>query len=87
MIDRQLIAILRLLLLLQTAVLAVAEDADVVVVVGSVNSSNSKRLVEVAASRGVRAHLADGPGDLRPEWFDGASTIALTSGASVPEPV
>ncbi len=71
----------------QTAVLTVAEDADVVVVVGSVNSSNSKRLVEVAASRGVRAHLVDGPGDLRPEWFDGASTIALTSGASVPESV
>ena len=71
----------------QTAIRSVAEDADVVVVVGSVNSSNSRRLLEVAASRGVKAHLVDGPRDLRPDWFDGASTIALTSGASVPEPL
>lgn len=71
----------------QTAVRSVARDADVVVVVGSANSSNSQRLVDLAASRGVPAHLVDGPLDLRPEWFEGASTVAFTSGASVPEPV
>jgi 4-hydroxy-3-methylbut-2-enyl diphosphate reductase len=71
----------------QTAIRSVAEDADLVVVVGSVNSSNSRRLMEVAARRGVKAHLVDGPRDLRPDWFEGASRIALTSGASVPEPL
>jgi 4-hydroxy-3-methylbut-2-en-1-yl diphosphate reductase len=69
----------------QTAVRSVAEDADVVVVVGSASSANSGRLVDVAAKRGAQAYLVDGPQDLRPEWFEGASTIALTSGASVPE--
>jgi 4-hydroxy-3-methylbut-2-enyl diphosphate reductase len=69
----------------QTAARAIAGDADVVVVVGSASSSNSRRLVEVAANRGAQAHLVDGPRDLRPEWFEGAGTIGLTSGASVPE--
>jgi 4-hydroxy-3-methylbut-2-enyl diphosphate reductase len=71
----------------QAAVRSVAEGADVVIVVGSANSSNSRRLVEVAAGRGVPAHLVDGPQDVRREQFEGASTIALTSGASVPEPL
>lgn len=71
----------------QTAIRSVAEEVDVVIVVGSRNSSNSRRLLEVAASRGATAHLVDSPRDLRPDWFEGASTIAMTSGASVPEPL
>jgi 4-hydroxy-3-methylbut-2-enyl diphosphate reductase len=71
----------------QAAIRRVAVAADVIVVVGSINSSNSQRLVEVVASLGAKAYLVDSPKDVRPDWFEGASTIALTSGASVPEPL
>lgn len=70
----------------QNAIKSVAPRCDVVLVVGSPNSSNSRRLVEVAAAAGARAaHLVDGAGELDPAWLDGAETIGVTSGASVPE--
>ena len=69
----------------QDAVRAVARRADVVIVVGSVNSSNSNRLVEVAEREGCEAHLVDDPGDLDPDWIGDASTVGLTAGASAPE--
>jgi 4-hydroxy-3-methylbut-2-enyl diphosphate reductase len=53
-------------------------------VLGSANSSNSVRLVEVAERLGVRAHLVDDANDILPEWLDGASTIGITAGASAP---
>ncbi len=70
----------------QVAVKKLAPDADVVVVVGSANSSNSVRLVEVALEAGAAAaHRVDKAAELDPTWFDGARTVGLTSGASVPE--
>ncbi len=70
----------------QVAVKKIAPRSDVVVVVGSANSSNSVRLVEVALESGARsAHRVDKAGELRRAWFDGARTVGLTSGASVPE--
>ena len=69
----------------QAAVRAVAPDADVFIVVGSENSSNSRRLVEVAEQYGIPAHRVDGPEDLREPWFEGVTVVGLTSGASVPE--
>lgn len=65
---------------------AVGEDrADLVLVVGSQNSSNSQRLVDVAHAGGADAYLIDSRADLQPGWFDGHSRVALTSGASAPE--
>src|SRR6185369_17103296 len=70
----------------QAAVKAIAAEADVVVVVGSENSSNSVRLVEVARAAGARAaYLVDSAADLDERWLDGARTVGVTSGASVPE--
>jgi len=69
----------------QEAVKALAGACDLVLVVGSPNSSNSNRLREVAERAGVPARLVDGPGDLRREWFDGIGTVGLTAGASAPE--
>jgi 4-hydroxy-3-methylbut-2-enyl diphosphate reductase len=69
----------------QVAVKHVASDADLLLVVGSDNSSNSKRLVEVARSLGTDAHLIDNDRDIRPEWLNGVKTVALTAGASAPE--
>ena len=70
----------------QAAVKAIAERCDVVVVVGSGNSSNSVRLVEVALHAGARAaYRVDSRRELEPAWFDGVHTIGVTSGASVPE--
>lgn len=69
----------------QVAVKAIAVKADVVLVVGSQNSSNSKRLVEVAEAAGARGYLIDDESEIDPSWLDGASTIGLTSGASAPE--
>jgi 4-hydroxy-3-methylbut-2-enyl diphosphate reductase len=69
----------------QQAVKAIASRSDVVLVIGSDNSSNSNRLAEVAASLGARAHLIDDETEIQPEWFDGASTVGVTSGASAPE--
>lgn len=69
----------------QVAVKQVASEADLLLVVGSDNSSNSKRLVEVARNLGTSSHLIDSCRDIRPEWLQGATTIALTAGASAPE--
>ena len=70
----------------QEAVKQIAAQADLVVVVGSTNSSNSVRLVEVALSAGARAaHLVDGSADCRDAWLDGVRVVGVTSGASVPE--
>ncbi|NND44652.1 MAG: 4-hydroxy-3-methylbut-2-enyl diphosphate reductase [Xanthomonadales bacterium] len=69
----------------QDAVREVAQNADLVLVVGSVNSSNSNRLRELAEKQGVPAYLIDGADDVRPEWLQGVSTIGVTAGASAPE--
>ncbi len=69
----------------QVAVKHVASDADLLLVVGSDNSSNSKRLVEVARSLGTGAHLIDNYRNIRPQWLNGVNTVALTAGASAPE--
>lgn len=69
----------------QEAVRVLAREAEVVLVVGSRNSSNSQRLAELARDCGVRAHLIDGPDDIRPEWFTGEETVVITAGASAPE--
>jgi 4-hydroxy-3-methylbut-2-enyl diphosphate reductase len=69
----------------QVAVKHVASEADLVLVVGSDNSSNSNRLVEVARNLGTDSHLIDNFRNIQPEWLDGVQTIALTAGASAPE--
>ncbi|MEU8197003.1 4-hydroxy-3-methylbut-2-enyl diphosphate reductase [Microbispora amethystogenes] len=70
----------------QTAVKAIAAESDLVIVVGSTNSSNSKRLVEVAKDYGAAAsYLVDDASFVREEWLEGVRTVGLTSGASVPE--
>ncbi|MGO9123418.1 MAG: 4-hydroxy-3-methylbut-2-enyl diphosphate reductase [Terriglobales bacterium] len=69
----------------QVAVKQVASDADLLLVVGSDNSSNSNRLVEVARNLGTSSHLIDSFQDIQPEWLEGVKTIALTAGASAPE--
>ena len=70
----------------QAAVKAIAPQADVVIVVGSENSSNSVRLVEVALEAGAKAaYRVDYAHELQPEWFQETETIGVTSGASVPE--
>jgi len=69
----------------QEAVKAIAELSDVVIVVGSGNSSNSVRLVEVAKHRGTSAYRIDDAQELQAEWFKDANTVGVTSGASVPE--
>jgi 4-hydroxy-3-methylbut-2-en-1-yl diphosphate reductase len=69
----------------QQAVKHVAADADLLLVVGSDNSSNSNRLVEVARNQGTASHLIENCRAVRPEWLQGVKTIALTAGASAPE--
>ncbi|MCG7597076.1 4-hydroxy-3-methylbut-2-enyl diphosphate reductase [Mycobacterium sp. C3-094] len=70
----------------QVAVKAMAPECDLVIVVGSKNSSNSVRLVEVALGAGAAAaHLVDYAEDIDPAWLDGVTTVGVTSGASVPE--
>jgi len=70
----------------QLAVKAIARSADLVIVVGSANSSNSVRLVEVALDAGAAAaHRVDDASELLPEWLEGVATVGVTSGASVPE--
>jgi 4-hydroxy-3-methylbut-2-enyl diphosphate reductase len=68
----------------QNAVRAVAAKADLVLVVGSTNSSNSRRLVDVARREGVAAWLIEDATQLRSEWFETATTIGLTADASAP---
>jgi 4-hydroxy-3-methylbut-2-enyl diphosphate reductase len=69
----------------QEAVKAMAAEADVILVIGSENSSNSNRLVEVARAAGTPAYLVDDERQIDPAWLEGADTVGLTSGASVPE--
>ena len=69
----------------QDAVKQLAIESDVVLVVGSVASSNSNRLKELAERCGCAAYLIDGPEDIDPLWFDGARTVGVTAGASAPE--
>ena len=69
----------------QDAVKQLAERCDMVLVVGSQTSSNSKRLVEVSKDRSVPAYLIDDVSEIDASWFDGVGTIGLTSGASAPE--
>ena len=69
----------------QDAVKEVASRADVVLVIGSRNSSNSNRLAEVSRERGTAAYLVDDESEVDPAWLDGAEVVGLTSGASAPE--
>jgi 4-hydroxy-3-methylbut-2-en-1-yl diphosphate reductase len=69
----------------QDAVKALAASSDVVLVVGSANSSNSRRLVEVAERHGAAAHLIEDEASIEPRWLAGRRTVGLTAGASAPE--
>lgn len=69
----------------QKAVKDLAEQCDIVIVVGSPNSSNSNRLREVAAVRGVDTYMVDNASHLQREWFERKNTVGLTAGASAPE--
>jgi 4-hydroxy-3-methylbut-2-enyl diphosphate reductase len=69
----------------QMAVKAVSSACDLLLVVGSQNSSNSKRLVEVSENSGVEAHLVNDRWAVDPEWLDGVKNISVTAGASAPE--
>ncbi len=69
----------------QDAVKQLADECDVLLVVGSPNSSNSNRLRELAERMGTPAYLIDGAEDLKREWFEGAKGIGITAGASAPE--
>jgi 4-hydroxy-3-methylbut-2-enyl diphosphate reductase len=70
----------------QTAIKMVASESQLVLVVGSRNSSNSVRLVEVALGAGAAAaYLVDDASEVLPEWLDGVGTVGVTSGASVPD--
>jgi 4-hydroxy-3-methylbut-2-enyl diphosphate reductase len=62
----------------------IADEADVVLVVGSANSSNSVRLVELAQRNGTPAYLIDDVSDIRPEWLADAEVVGVTAGASAP---
>jgi len=69
----------------QNAVAEVAPEVDLVLVIGSRNSSNSQRLVETAHQAGKAAYLIDDQSELDPGWFDGVETVLITAGASAPE--
>jgi 4-hydroxy-3-methylbut-2-enyl diphosphate reductase len=69
----------------QEAVEAVAKEVQLILVVGSPNSSNSNRLVEVAERCGVAARLIDDASGIKPEWLEGVESVGLTAGASAPE--
>ena len=69
----------------QAAVTALSDEAELVLVVGSRTSSNSKRLVETARAKGRAAHLVQSPEEIDPAWLAGVKTVALSSGASAPE--
>ena len=69
----------------QWAVKEMLGEIELLLVIGSRNSSNSNRLVEVARANGVAAHLIDDETDIREEWLDGVETVGVTSGASAPE--
>ncbi|MDH3406867.1 MAG: 4-hydroxy-3-methylbut-2-enyl diphosphate reductase [Gammaproteobacteria bacterium] len=69
----------------QDAVKALSKSVDLLLVVGSGNSSNSNRLREVAEGQGVRGYMIDGPQDIQREWLEGVGRVGLTAGASAPE--
>jgi 4-hydroxy-3-methylbut-2-enyl diphosphate reductase len=69
----------------QIAVKQLARECDLVLVIGSTNSSNSNRLVEVAREHGAASHLIDNHTQVQEEWLDGVETVGITSGASAPE--
>ncbi|MGH2954026.1 MAG: 4-hydroxy-3-methylbut-2-enyl diphosphate reductase [Solirubrobacterales bacterium] len=69
----------------QIAVKQLARECELVLVIGSTNSSNSNRLVEVAREHGARSHLLDNAGQVHEEWLEGVETVGITSGASAPE--
>jgi 4-hydroxy-3-methylbut-2-enyl diphosphate reductase len=71
----------------QEAIAKLAPEAQLTLVLGSQNSSNSQRLAELSAERGVAAHLIDGPQNINPDWFCGVDTVLVTAGASAPEVV
>ena len=71
----------------QEAVRLLSEDADLVIVLGSQNSSNSQRLAELARERSIPAHLIDGANEIDAGWFRGDETVVITAGASAPESV
>lgn len=71
----------------QEAIRTLAQEANLVLVLGSQNSSNSQRLRELGAEHGVPAYLIDGPSDISSEWFDGIETVLVSAGASAPESV
>jgi 4-hydroxy-3-methylbut-2-enyl diphosphate reductase len=71
----------------QEAVRQLSQEAQLVLVLGSQNSSNSQRLAELSRERGVPAHLIDGADEIDPAWFNGSETVAITAGASAPEQV
>jgi 4-hydroxy-3-methylbut-2-enyl diphosphate reductase len=68
----------------QAALNAVVTESDLVLVIGSSNSSNSVRLVELAKRQGTPAHLIDNASEIRPEWLDGVGVVGVTAGASAP---
>jgi len=69
----------------QDAVRALSRDADLVVVVGSTNSSNSNRLRELSETIGVPSHMVDQADQLNEQWFEGVDVVGITAGASAPE--
>jgi 4-hydroxy-3-methylbut-2-enyl diphosphate reductase len=69
----------------QDAVKTLVEKCDLVLVVGSKNSSNSNRLKEIAETRGIAAYLIDGPEQIQRSWLDNKQNIGITAGASAPE--
>ena len=69
----------------QEALKVVADQVDVVLVIGAQNSSNCQRLREVAQANGVPAFLANGPDEIDMDWFKGVTRVGITSGASTPE--
>ncbi len=69
----------------QSAVTALTEECDVILVVGSDNSSNTKALVRVANERGTAAHRIDSADEIDPAWLEGAGTVGVTAGASAPD--
>ena len=71
----------------QEAVSSLATEADLVLVLGSQNSSNSQRLKELALEKGIPARLIDSAADIDDRWFDGCDTVVITAGASAPESV
>lgn len=71
----------------QDAVKMLVESADVLIVLGSQNSSNSRRLMEIGAGQGVPSYLVDGAAELQTDWFEQNSTVVITAGASAPEVV